>query len=142
MTKRGSEPKRIGVPKSPINHFEIPFDDLKRIKKFYSEIFGWTLIDMPGMDYTMVYTDKLDKNQMPITPGVVNGGFTKRNPMQDTPTLVITVKNINETNEKIKEFGCELLGEIIPVGDMGLYQLFKDTEGNVLGVFQSKTTNN
>ena len=135
--KKETKQKGLEVPKSPINHFEIPFDDLGRIKKFYSEIFGWTLVDMPEMDYTMVYTDELDKNQKPITPGVVNGGFTKRNPIQVTPTLVMTVKNIKETNKKIQSFGCELLGDLISVGDMGLYQLFKDTEGNVLGVFQN-----
>ena len=120
----------------PINHFEIPFDDLERTKKFYGSIFGWGFVDMPEMDYTMVYTTEIDKNQMPTTPGAVNGGFTKRNPHQNSPTLVMTVDSVDETSKLIEATGGELLSEVIHVGDMGLYQLFKDPEGNVMGIYQ------
>ncbi len=137
VTKKETKQNEVTKTKSPINHFEIPFDDLSRIKKFYKDIFGWDYVDMPEMDYTTVFTDKLDKNNMPTTPGVVNGGFTKRNPIQLQPTLVMTVENINETINQIKNSGGELVGELITVGDMGYYHLFKDSEGNVLGVFQS-----
>lgn len=126
------------VEKAPINHFEIPFENSSRIKEFYEKIFGWTYVDMPEMDYTMVFTSEMDKNNNPITPGAVNGGFTKRNSIQVTPTLVMTVKDIHQTIDKVKSFNGELLGDIIPVGDMGFYQLFKDPEGNVLGFFQNK----
>ena len=136
-SKSPSQAKTKVVNKSPINHFEIPFDDQNRVKKFYSDVFGWSYQDMPEMDYTMVFTDKLDKNGQPTTPGVVNGGFTKRNPIQQQPTLVITVTDIQKTMDKIKESKCELLGELVDVG-MGLYHLFKDPEGNVMGTFQSK----
>jgi hypothetical protein len=37
-----------------IVHFEIPVDDLNRAKKFYSQLFGWKLQDMQGMDYAMI----------------------------------------------------------------------------------------
>ena len=136
-SKSQPEVKSKEVIRAPINHFEIPFDDQKRVKSFYGDVFGWGFQDMPEIDYTMVFTDKLNENGTPSTPGVVNGGFTKRNPIQQQPTLVITVENINETIEKIKAYGCEIQGELLDVG-MGLYHLFKDPEGNVLGVFQSK----
>ena len=35
-------------------HFEIPYDDKGRASKFYSEIFGWKLLEIPEMDYTMM----------------------------------------------------------------------------------------
>ena len=135
-TKKETKVEQIQKSKSPINHFEIPFDDLGRIKKFYGEIFAWDFEDVPEMEYTMVYTDKMDKKNMPTTPGVVNGGFTKRNPIQEQPTLVMTVNNIHLTTDQIKKSGGELLGELLTVGDMGFYHLFKDPEGNVMGVFQ------
>ena len=131
-----SEPKSKIAFRYPINHFEIPFDNQDRVKKFYSEVFGWELKDMPEMDYTMVYTSKIDEKHNPLTLGAVNGGFTKRNPIQQQPTLVMTVKDIRETMKNITDRGCELLGELVPIEGMGLYHLFKDTEGNVLGVFQ------
>ena len=35
-------------------HFEIPFDDGDRARSFYKEAFGWQLMEMPGMGYTLV----------------------------------------------------------------------------------------
>ncbi len=33
-----------------IVHFEIPSDDIERSKKFYSELFGWTIEKFQGTD--------------------------------------------------------------------------------------------
>ncbi|MFW9930742.1 MAG: VOC family protein [Candidatus Thorarchaeota archaeon] len=137
VSKKSSTSKAKPAKKSPINHFEIPFDNLERTKKFYGSIFGWDFIDMPEMDYTMVFTTEVDQNQAATTPGAVNGGLTKKNPLQTTPTLVVTVESVDAISKQIEASGGQLLGEKIPVGDMGLYQLFKDPEGNVLGIFQS-----
>ena len=35
-------------------HFEIPFDNGDRARSFYRDLFGWQVMEMPGMDYTMV----------------------------------------------------------------------------------------
>ena len=35
-------------------HFEIPYDDGERARRFYKEAFDWQLQEMPGMDYTLV----------------------------------------------------------------------------------------
>ncbi|HEU4356204.1 MAG TPA: VOC family protein [Actinomycetota bacterium] len=48
-----------------IVHFEIPVDDLARVKAFYGSILGWALDDVPGMDYTMVRTVAVDERQIP-----------------------------------------------------------------------------
>ena len=37
-------------------HFEIPFDDGDRARAFYLDLFGWELLEMPEMSYTMVTT--------------------------------------------------------------------------------------
>ena len=34
-------------------HFEVPFDDGDRARKFYGETFGWQLIPVPDMSYTI-----------------------------------------------------------------------------------------
>ena len=130
-----SKPQTVKM--SPINHFEIPFVNIDKIKDFYGSIFGWTFMSWPEMDYTMVNTTEVDEKQMPITPGAVNGGLTKRTKEQTSPTLVITVQSIEKASEQIKARGGELLDEISKVGDMGLYRLFKDPDGNTLGIYQS-----
>jgi predicted enzyme related to lactoylglutathione lyase len=33
-----------------IVHFEIPSDDIERSKKFYNELFGWTIERWPGTE--------------------------------------------------------------------------------------------
>lgn len=33
-----------------IVHFEIPSDDIERSKRFYNELFGWTIEDTPRMN--------------------------------------------------------------------------------------------
>ena len=38
-----------------IVHFEIPADDIERAKKFYSNLFGWKIEGMPGMEPGMEY---------------------------------------------------------------------------------------
>ncbi|MBM3897167.1 MAG: hypothetical protein FJ358_01370 [Thaumarchaeota archaeon] len=37
----------------PIVHVEIPVNDLPKLRKFYSEVFGWKFRNskMPGMEY-------------------------------------------------------------------------------------------
>ena len=35
-------------------HFEIPFDDGDRAGAFYEAAFGWTIMPMPDMGYTIV----------------------------------------------------------------------------------------
>ena len=37
-------------------HFEIPHDDGDRARAFYADAFGWELMSMPGMGYTIVTT--------------------------------------------------------------------------------------
>lgn len=118
-------------------HFEIPVSDLDRAKKFYERAFGWTLEDIPKMNYTSVMTTEIDaENKMPKMPGAINGGMTKRNDVLKTPSFAIHVTDIGEAIEKLKTAGGEVIKEKMPVGTMGFVAYFKDTEGNVLSLWQ------
>ncbi len=46
-------------------HFEIPFDDGDRARRFYGDTFGWQLMPVPEMSYTMVMTGPTDPEQRP-----------------------------------------------------------------------------
>ena len=37
-----------------IVHFEIPYDDGDRARSFYEKAFGWQIMPMPEMGYTLV----------------------------------------------------------------------------------------
>ncbi len=121
-----------------IVHFEIPGDDREKVGKFYQEIFGWHLIPMPQMEYTIIHTGPTDdQTGMSKEVGFINGGFFKRTGERQNPTLVIDVKSIDETVKKIEANGGKIIEPKMPVGDMGFVAYFKDSEGNVLGIWEN-----
>ncbi|NUN11766.1 VOC family protein [Candidatus Micrarchaeota archaeon] len=117
-------------------HFEVPTRDLNRAKKFYEAVFNWQLQDIPEMNYTIARTTEVDSNQMPLKSGAINGGMVKDDPVVGT-VIVMDVQNIDDSIEKIKANGGTMLMEKTTVGDMGLYARAKDTEGNIIGVWQA-----
>lgn len=118
-------------------HFEIPADDLARAKKFYIETFGWGMDEMPEMNYTIVRTTEVDETTKMPKAGGINGGMYKRNEMFPVPTFAIDVADIDVATEKIKANGGVVVKEKVAVGSMGFLAYFKDTEGNVLSVWQN-----
>ena len=119
-------------------HFEIPFDDAKRAKEFYSKVFGWKIEDVPQMNYHMVHTVEIDENRMPKQAGAINGGLYKRDDKSaKSPVIVIDVAKIDDYVKKIKKAGGKVVREKSTVGDMGFYAQVSDTEGNVIGIWET-----
>ena len=120
-------------------HFEIPADDLSRAKKFYSTVFGWRANEMPEMEYVMIGTTESDENGMPKQPGAINGGMLKRQDPVRHPVVTIDVENMDDALSKVKKNGGQIVREKLPVGEMGFAAYFKDSEGNVLGLWQNSS---
>jgi predicted enzyme related to lactoylglutathione lyase len=117
-------------------HFEIPADDIERAKSFYKKAFGWQANPVPGMDYTMLGTAPSDKNGMPTEPGAINGGMlVRQNPVKN-PVITIQVEEIEAALKNITRLGGTIVRKKEPVGDMGFTAYFKDTEGNIVGLYQ------
>ncbi len=118
-------------------HFEIPVDDLERAQKFYKNIFGWKLDAVPGMEYIMIGTTPIDENNMPTEPGAINGGMMKRQSPVTSPLVIINVENIENAMKNVKKMGGEIVRGKTEVMDMGYVAYFKDTEGNIIGLWQT-----
>lgn len=120
-------------------HFEIPFDDGDRARSFYAEAFGWQIMTMPDMDYTMVMTGPSDPETGPSEPGFINGGLFGRSETfpGKAPNLVIDVPNIDDALEQVKQAGGTVVNGRTAVGDMGFTGYFTDTEGNLLGLWET-----
>ena len=120
-----------------VGHFEIPADNTERARKFYSATFGWKMTQMPGMDYTMVGTGALDDKGMPKEPGYIGGGIGKRGGPLEHPVLTIVVEDLAAAVKKVEKNGGKIVQakQEIP-GNMGWTAYFKDTEGNVVGLYQ------
>ncbi len=123
-----------------VQHFEIPADDIKRARTFYETSFGWSTTDwpMPTGLYVGLHTGPVDAKNMWKEPGFINGGLFERAPQFPVtgPTIAVTVENLDATLEKVKAAGGTVVMEKTPIADMGFYAYIKDTEGNVIGVWQ------
>ena len=118
-------------------HFEIPADDLSRAKKFYNTVFGWKASDVPEMEYVMLGTTESDENGMPRQPGAINGGMMKRQESLKHPVVTIDVESIDDALSKVKKNGGQVVREKLPIGDMGFTAYIRDSEGNVIGLWQN-----
>jgi predicted enzyme related to lactoylglutathione lyase len=62
-------------------HFEMPYDDRKRVANFYRDAFGWQtrMLGEEMGNYVIATTTETDESG-PKRPGAINGGFFARNP--------------------------------------------------------------
>lgn len=118
-------------------HFEVPFDDGDRARSFYRDVFGWHINHVPEMGYSLVSTGPVDDQGMPTEPGFIGGGMLDRQDPVTTPVLVLDVDDIDATLATIGEHGGKTVRERTPVGDMGFSAYFHDSEGNLVGLWES-----
>ena len=118
-------------------HFEVPFDDGDRARSFYKAAFGWQVMEMPDMGYTIVMSGPSDDNG-PTEAGFINGGMLSRQQAATgSPVIVVAVASIDDSLTRIGELGGATVVGKTPVGDMGFAAYFTDTEGNVVGLWET-----
>jgi predicted enzyme related to lactoylglutathione lyase len=122
-------------------HFEMPFENGKRIAKFYSEAFGWQTKEWGkdmGNYITATTTETDDKTGRPKTPGAINGGFYPKRPdwPDQYPSVVIAVEDIKAAMKQVIKAGGKVLGEPMDIPKIGAYVSFIDTEGNRVAILQ------
>ena len=122
-------------------HFEIPADDTARAKEFYASIFDWQLTDMDmggGNMYTTLMTVPVDEqSRIPTEPGAINGGLMKRTNDTPAPVVTIGVDAIDDTLKKIEAGGGSTVQPRTEIPGMGAFAYFKDSEGNVVGLWET-----
>jgi predicted enzyme related to lactoylglutathione lyase len=119
-------------------HFEVPATRLKRAQSFYKDVFGWQIMEMPEFNYTMVGTTPSDKNGVPTEVGAINGGMMKKTTRFKCPIITIQVDDIDAALKEVAEHGGKAAVKKTEIGqNMGFTAYFKDTEGNLMGLYQS-----
>ena len=107
-----------------VEHFEVPAEDVDRAQAFYAKAFGFTY-EPWGEDMGMLRTGSDDG---------ISGDIHKRGAVLH-PTFVITVDDLEATLDAVVEAGGERFGEISSMGETARYAYFKDSEGNLVGVY-------
>jgi predicted enzyme related to lactoylglutathione lyase len=119
-----------------IIHFEIPADDIEKLKSFYEQVFGWKIIQSPGpIEYWLIQTVPVDPNGMLIRPGV-NGGMYKKQQSQSKPINYFAVESINDFLAKIVKLGGKVTQPKQEVPEVGWIAAAQDPEGNQFALIQ------
>jgi uncharacterized protein len=118
-------------------HFEIPADDLGRASEFYRSAFGWEISPVPGMDYALLGTTPSDDDGAPVEAGSINGGLLARDESRSGPVITIDVDDINLALERIGTLGGTTVLPKQEVVGMGFTAYFTDSEGNLMGLWQT-----
>ncbi|MGH7574385.1 MAG: VOC family protein, partial [Longimicrobiales bacterium] len=68
-----------------------------------------------------------------------NGGLFQRPDEAPNPTIYVNVQSIDAAVEKVRAAGGNVVTPNTPIPGMGAYARVADTEGNVIGLFQSQS---
>jgi predicted enzyme related to lactoylglutathione lyase len=117
-------------------HFEVPFDDADRARSFYRDVFDWEIQAVPEMGYNMVSTGPTSEQGMPSEPGYIGGGMLQRQAPVNAPVITLQVDDIDAALVAVEKHGGSAEGAKMPVGDMGFAAYFRDSEGNLMGLWQ------
>lgn len=116
--------KGHGERMAKMEHFEIPVDDITRAQAFYAEVLGYR--------YTP-WGDEMGMLEQPDGKGV--GGDLHIRDVAPHPTVVFTVDRIEDTVALAVARGGEQLGEITPMGETSRWVYIRDSEGNIIGLY-------
>jgi uncharacterized protein len=110
-------------------HIEIPTTNIKRAKKFFGTVFGWTFTDHSEIDYTLFHTG-----------GHPNGGLelVKKMPKKGQVNVYIEVEDIDITLKAIKKARGTVKTKKSEVPGMGWYASFKTPDGCSLSLWQAR----
>lgn len=117
-------------------HFELPADDEKRARDFYSSVFGWGFQVMPEMEYSLALTTPMDEQGRPAVSGSINGGLFRRGDLT-APVVTVDVDDIDDALAQIAARGGSVHRGKTEVPGSGWNAYFKDTEGNIVGLWQN-----
>lgn len=117
-------------------HFEIPADNVQKLKEFYGSIFGWKIERYPGpMEYWSLQTVPVDDKGMTLRPGV-NGGLMPRQMPTQKPVNYISVESVDESLKKVMELGGKIAVPKTELTGMGWWAIALDPEGNQIGLLE------
>lgn len=115
---------------NPFVHIELHTHQPEKAKKFYGELFDWTLEDVPDMDYTLIK----------VGEGTGGGMMQTPMPQEGHPQWVpyILVEDVDASTAKAKSLGAKVLMDVTEIPDIGRFSMFLDPTGAAFALFEPK----
>ena len=109
-------------------HVQIPSTNIKKSKKFFETVFGWTFTEHPEIGYTLFHTG-----------GHPNGGleYVKKMPKRAQSVLYVEVGDVEAKLKDIKKARGKVVKKKTEVKGMGWYGIFETPDGCTLALWQS-----
>jgi predicted enzyme related to lactoylglutathione lyase len=113
----------------PVVHFEFWSKDTGALSDFYAKAFDWNTRFIEEMGYHLVETGG---------EGGINGGMMtpQEGPWPSNMCLYIQVDDLDRFKERITKAGGRIVVERQEVPEVGVFALFEDPDGRVLGIWQ------
>lgn len=110
----------------PIVHIEFSAKDREAAGKFYSELFGWNVQQMPEMNYATFEAE-----------GGPGGGFNPVTEEYPAGTVMVYVQadDIDASLAKAESLGGKTLVPKSEIPQTGWFAFFRDPTGNTVGLY-------
>lgn len=114
-----------------ITHIEFPADDLGRARRFYSELFGWELGEMPQFpDYLLFSMGSIER---------AGGAIGKRGQsVDDKLRIYVEVDLIDAVTAKVPGLGGKVITPRTEIPGQGWYAVIEDSEGTQFGLYEGQ----
>jgi predicted enzyme related to lactoylglutathione lyase len=113
-----------------IVHFDIPAENVEKMRKFYSSLFGWKIERVAGpIEYYLIKTAPEGKG--------VGGGMPKKEDQSQQPMNYYSVESVDEYSKKVKELGGKIIIPKQTVLGMGHFAVAIDPERNIFGLWEA-----
>lgn len=113
-----------------MSHFEVFGEGPENLAVFYSEVLGWQIEKMEGLDYWRI--------QVKLPAETLNGGLThKYIPHLNGWLMYMNVESSDSTIEKIVNHGGAVVRPKTAVPKSGWVTIVKDPSGNMFGLWET-----
>ncbi|WP_159621467.1 VOC family protein [Ruania rhizosphaerae] len=113
-----------------ITHIDIPVSDTGAASRFYGELFGWQIAELPGFEGYPMW-------QAPNK--ISGGGLAPREEGFTQPRSYVEVDSIEETLAKVTALGGSVVMDKQPISETSWWAIFTDTDGNTIGLYEGIT---
>jgi predicted enzyme related to lactoylglutathione lyase len=116
------------MSKHHVVHVEFSAQDREAAGKFFSDLFGWEVTQIPEMNYATFDSGNF-----------VGGGFNPISETNPAGTVLVYIgkDDIDDSLAKAESLGGKIVTQKTEIPGSGWYGFFSDPTGNIIGLYTS-----